>query len=188
MSDIEFVEHLSNKNIEFNSSFESEVSSISIENNKINIANSINLVLTELIDINHKNSKNLNSTEIDIFNSKVIPNISILDYLNRIIDYSDIEENTLILGLIYIDKIAKKITITKYNIHTILISCIIIAIKYYEDEIYSNSFYAQIAGIKVEELLQLELKISILLDFKFFISDIIFEQFKVALELMNNNL
>ena len=187
--EVEFEENLNNSKKEFDSSFESEISSLSIEdNNIINIVNSINLVLTELVEINNKNENNLNSNENDIFNSKSIPNISILDYLNRIIEFSNIEENTLIAGLIYINKIEKIIKITKYNIHKILFSCILIAIKIFEDHIYSNDFFAQIGGIQKEELLQLELNISILLDFKFFICEQFFEQFKETLILMNNNL
>ena len=182
---VEFEENLDKKNKEFNSSFESEISSDTIEDNNIyKLANSINLVLTELIEINKKKN-NFNSN--DIFDSKLIPNISILDYINRIIDYSKIEENTLIAGLIYIDKIAKVIKITNFNIHKILFSCILIAIKYFEDEIYSNNYFAQIGGINIEELLKLELNISTLLDFQFFISEKTFEQFKAALELMNKN-
>ena len=186
--DVEFEENLNNSKKEFDSSFESEISSLIIEDNNIfNIVNSINLVLTELVEINNKNENNLNSNENNIFNSKSIPNISILDYLNRIIEFSNIEENTLIAGLIYINKIEKIIKITKYNIHKILFSCILIAIKYFEDEIYSNNYFAQIGGINNEELLKLELNISTLLDFKFFISEKTFEQFKAALELMNKN-
>ncbi len=182
---VEFEEYLDKKNKEFNSSFESEISSETIEDNNIyKLANSINLVLTELIEINKKKN-NFNTN--DIFDSKLIPNISILDYINRIIDYSKIEENTLIAGLIYIDKIAKVIKITNFNIHKILFSCILIAIKNFEDEIYSNNYFAQIGGINNEELLKLELNISTLLDFKFFISEKTFEQFKAALELMNKN-
>ena len=182
---VEFEENLDKKNKEFNSSFESEISSETIEDNNIyKLANSINLVLTELIEINKKKN-NFNSN--DIFDSKLIPNISILDYINRIIDYSKIEENTLIAGLIYIDKIAKVIKITNFNIHKILFSCILIAIKNFEDEIYSNNYFAQIGGINNEELLKLELNISTLLDFQFFISEKTFEQFKAALELMNKN-
>ncbi len=182
---VEFEEYLDKKNKEFNSSFESEISSETIEDNNIyKLSNSINLVLTELIEINKKKN-NFNTN--DIFDSKLIPNISILDYINRIIDYSKIEENTLIAGLIYIDKIAKVIKITNFNIHKILFSCILIAIKNFEDEIYSNNYFAQIGGINNEELLKLELNISTLLDFKFFISEKTFEQFKAALELMNKN-
>ncbi len=182
---VEFEEYLDKKNKEFNSSFESEISSETIEDNNIyKLSNSINLVLSELIEINKKKN-NFNTN--DIFDSKLIPNISILDYINRIIDYSKIEENTLIAGLIYIDKIAKVIKITNFNIHKILFSCILIAIKNVEDEIYSNNYFAQIGGINNEELLKLELNISTLLDFKFFISEKTFEQFKAALELMNKN-
>ena len=106
-----FFNDFNNNEDEFNSSCENEVSSISIEEEnelKIQIAKSIISVLTELIEINQKNINQMNlNLDDDIFNSKSIPNISIYDYIIRIIEYSDVEENTLILSLIYIDIIAK---------------------------------------------------------------------------------
>ena len=172
------------KEDEFNSSCENEVSSIFIEENelKIQIVQSIISVLTELIEINQKNINQMNLTQDDdIFNSKSIPNISIYDYIIRIIEYSDVEENTLILSLIYIDIIAKIKKITKYNIHKFLITSILIALKYNEDKIYKNDYYSQIGGINNEELMQLELNFLVFIDFNIYINNNTFEQYKYAL-------
>ena len=48
------------------------------------------------------------------FNEIAIPNVLIYDYLKRIQEYSFIERNTLILSLIYIDRLCTlgQITLT----------------------------------------------------------------------------
>ena len=54
-----------------------------------------------------------------IFNSKIVPNISIETYLNRLVKYSKIEESTIIVMLIYIDKLCEinDLFLNSYNIH-----------------------------------------------------------------------
>ena len=179
------------KEDEFNSSCENEISSISIEEEnelKIQITKSIISVLTELIEKNQKNINNNNlNFDDDIFNSKSIPNISTYDYLLRIIEFSNIEENNLILSIIYIDKIARIKKITKYNIYKYLITSVLIALKYNEDEIYNNNYYSQIGGINYEEIMQLELNFLVLIDFNVYINNKTFEQYKSALQLLINN-
>ena len=179
------------KEDEFNSSCENEISSISIEEEnelKIQITKSIISVLTELIEKNQKNINNNNlNFDDDIFNSKSIPNISTYDYMLRIVEYSNLEENTLILSLIYVDKIARIKKITKYNIYKYLITSVLIALKYNEDEIYNNNYYSQIGGINYEELMQLELNFLVLIDFNVYINNKTFEQYKSALQLLINN-
>ena len=144
--------------------------------------------MTELIEKNQKNINNNNlNLDDDIFNSKSIPNISTYDYMLRIVEYSNLEENTLILSLIYIDKIARIKKITKYNIYKYLITSVLIALKYNEDEIYNNNYYSQIGGINYEELMQLELNFLVLIDFNVYINNKTFEQYKSALQLLINN-
>ena len=93
-----------------------------------------------------------------VFSGNLIPNISIKDYLLRIQNYANIEKSTLILSLIYIDRLCNqgKVTLTYYNIHRILFSAVLISIKYNEDNFYDNKYYAQIAGVKLKELKTLE--------------------------------
>jgi hypothetical protein len=53
------------------------------------------------------------------FTSKKPPAITIEAYLERILKYSHIEESTLILSLIYIDRVCdiNNIQMTNFNIH-----------------------------------------------------------------------
>ena len=50
-------------------------------------------------------SKKIKEQENSIFNSKKIPEISLINYLERIRKYSEIENNNLIISLIYIDRL-----------------------------------------------------------------------------------
>ena len=176
---------------EFNSSFESEISSTNNINDEEeeemlserikNFAKSISNIINELID---SNSKNENENKNDIFDTKGIPDISLYEYLIRIISYSNCEENTLILSLIYIDKIAKIKQLNKFNIYKIVFTSILISLKFYEDEIFTNSYYSQIAGVSEKELIIMEYDFFILLNFNLFIKEEIFNTFKKALEKM----
>ena len=146
----------------------------------------INAISRTLSTILNKNKSLKNYREIIkkqnmmCFSAHSIPNISIKDYLIRIQNYSQLEKSTLILSLILIDRMCKKsnIVLTIYNIHRILFSSVLISIKFNEDSYYDNPFYAQIAGIKPEELKFLEYKFLELNDFNVFVKDIEYEQYE----------
>jgi hypothetical protein len=68
--------------------------------------------------LNNNSSKTRNNTKC-IFSTKKPPSITIMSYLERIIKYTGIEESTLILTLIYIDRLCdmNNIQMTNLNIH-----------------------------------------------------------------------
>ena len=109
--------------------------------------------------------------------------ISPKKYIDRIAKYTEVEESTLIIALIYIDRICKNkgVKLTKNNIHRILLSAILASIKFNEDKIYSNIYYAKIAGISVKELIKLESAFLKFIDFKLFISDEIYNIYSTYL-------
>ena len=177
---------------EFNSSFES---GISIENlneeeeeeeiiseEKKQISKSISTILNELIEISKKQN---NENEKDIFDTNSIPNITLYEYIIRIISYSNCEENTLISALIYIDWIAQKKKITNLNVYKLVFTSILISLKYNEDQIYQNDYYSQIAGVSICELNKMEYEFFILVNYNLYINESIFKQYKYALQKMN---
>lgn len=119
-----------------------------------------------------------------VFSAKTIPKISIEDYLKRIQFYANMEKNTLIMSLIYIDRLCKiaNLTLTYYNIHRILFTSILLSIKYNEDCFFDNKYYAEIAGIKTKELKSLEYNFSTMISFRFFVVNEIFEKYRINLE------
>ena len=118
------------------------------------------------------------------FSSSSIPSIELKKYLERIIIYTESEESTIIIALIYIDRLSKfsGIILTPYNIHRIIFVAILIAIKYNEDNIFTFDFYSQVAGISINELRILEFEFVCLLKFKLFINKKEFEKYKVYID------
>ena len=141
--------------------------------NEFSIIQLISSAIDDIIVQNETKNTDNNSINYDsVFAHKEAPKISIEDYLNRIRKYSKLEDSTLIIALIYIDRLLKnqKIVLSIFNVHRILLTAILLAIKYNEDEIYDNSFFARIFGITTKELNKLENKFLDLIEFKLFIT------------------
>ena len=123
-----------------------------------------------------------NKTQGAIFTCTIIPNISIYDYVKRIVKYTNVEQSTLIIALIYIDRICQNnYFINEHNIHKLLFTSILIAIKYNEDDFYKNEYYAQIAGVGVKELFRMEEEFLALISFTLYINEKVFELYKKGL-------
>ena len=113
------------------------------------------------------------------FLSKSIPAISIKNFFERIVKYTKIENSTLILILVYIDRLCDKQTIllNYFNIHKIIIGAMIVAIKYNEDEYYDMNFYSKIGGVTLKEIQKLEHSILTLLNFDLFVNETLFNKY-----------
>jgi hypothetical protein len=118
------------------------------------------------------------------FSANLIPNISIEDYLLRIQTYANIEKSTLIISLIFIDKLCHTadVTLTHYNIHRILFTAVLISIKYNEDSFFDNQYYSEIAGVKIKELKLLEYTFISMVDFKFYVRNEIYQKYLAYLD------
>lgn len=144
-------------------------------------------VLNDIISENLTQSPDIESdktNQFDYFTCKKPPHISILKYLTRIVKYTRPEPSTIILALILIDSLTERqdLQLTHLNIHRIILLSVVIAIKYNEDEYYSNSFYAKVGGITLKEFNVLEYKFLYSLDFDLFIDDETFLKYKIYLE------
>ena len=89
-------------------------------------------------------------------------------------------ESTIIIILIYIDRISnlKNFRLTYKNIYKLILSAMIVAIKYNEYLFYSSSIYAKLGGLSVQELNYLEFHFLILIKFSLFIETDLFEKYK----------
>ena len=153
---------------------------------------SISDILSKILEENKKlpNIKEIISKQNKMcFSYNSIPKISIKDYLERIQEYTCLEQNTLILSLIYIDRLCEigKIILTYYNIHKILFGAILIAIKYNEDNFYDNKYYAQIAGVKISELKLMELNFIRFIDYQMYVPEEIFTNYRDYLNSLSKN-
>lgn len=183
-------------------SFESEVShtqddtyaltdNFSDSESEIDVTETVSLVnqvagtISQLVQTNNSQPLNKSRTLYQtIFHSILVPQISIQDYLDRIQQYSGIEDSTLIISLIYLDRLVQKnIIITQHNVHKLLFGSILLSIKYNEDQTYKNNYYARIAGVPMKDLAKMEYEFLLLLDFNLFVEESLFEKYKHGLQL-----
>lgn len=95
------------------------------------------------------------------YSSPRVPSIAIIDYFKRIRTYFRCTNSCFVLCLVYMDRIADRrpqAAPCRITIHRLLLSCMVLAAKYHDDEFYSNSYYAKVGGLRVSELNSLERK------------------------------
>ena len=158
----------------------SDIETIPQKDNSLQL--SISLAIEQLLSENRKQkyyASKIREQSKMIFSSNSIPKISILEYLNRIVNYTKIEDSTLITAIIYLDLVGQnEIYLTDYNIHTLLLICILIAIKMNEDSIYTNDYYAQVAGISLKKLNKIEHEFLNMNKFKLFVDKGLFDKYQ----------
>ena len=57
-----------------------------------------------------------------------------------------------------------------------------LAIKYNEDDYYSNQYYARVGGVSLNELNELEYNLLILLEFDIFVDDDVYTKYENQLK------
>ena len=185
LNNINSIEKEKNKENEENLTLSKSTTAASLINSSEN-SNLIEIISFSLLEIITKNKEKKNykekikSQKKSLFTSKKIPNISIGDYLARIKKFTNINDSTLIICLIYLDRYLKmnKIILTEFNVHRMFFSSLLLAIKYNEDYFYTNKFYSNVSGLKCSELNKLELKFSTEIKFDLFVDKNLYEKYK----------
>ena len=185
LNKINSIEKEKNKENEENLTLSKSTTAASLINSPEN-SNLIETISFSLLEIITKNKEKKNykekikSQKKSLFTSKKIPNISIGDYLTRIKKFTLINDSTLIICLIYLDRYLKmnKIILTEFNVHRMFFSSLLLAIKYNEDNFYTNKFYSNVSGLKCSELNKLELKFVTEIKFDLFVDKNLYEKYK----------
>ena len=156
---------------------------------KISIKKSINIdkiIVESLLQILSENKKSPDYfkkiTENKDLHFTLItpPTISLLEYIRRILYFVKLDISTVIIAMIYIDRICKeKVFLNEFNIHRILIISIYIAYTYNEDVIFDNNYLSLVSGMNKNEILALEEDFLDLIDFNLFVNDEEYEQYKI---------
>ncbi len=87
-----------------------------------NTLKALNKILNEIIQENSEDPSNFPIFEKQkrmLFNAKKPPAITIQAYLERIIRYTHLEESSLVVALIYIDRVCdtQDLILSEFNIH-----------------------------------------------------------------------
>ena len=141
--------------------------------------NKLELKISEILtEISSQNS-NVEYNPDDPFSTKSPPKVTLQYFFGRIKRYSKIEKSTLIIILIYADRMCTTsgIILNPHNIHRIILGCLLLAIKYNEDIYFTNEQYAKIGGVTLQEINDLESFSIDLLDYNLFISEDIYQKY-----------
>ena len=158
----------------------SKKSNIQGENLKKEVKlNELELKISEILtEISNQNS-NVEYNPDDPFSTRSPPKVTLQYFLGRIKKYSQIEQSTLIIILIYADRMCttSAIILNPHNIHRIILGCLLLAIKYNEDIYFTNEQYAKIGGVPLKELNRLEFISIEFLNFDLYISEDIYQKY-----------
>eukprot|EP00997_Jenningsia_sp_PLL12_P007352 NODE_3975_length_710_cov_218.993949_g3360_i0.p1 GENE.NODE_3975_length_710_cov_218.993949_g3360_i0~~NODE_3975_length_710_cov_218.993949_g3360_i0.p1 ORF type:complete len:188 (+),score=32.03 NODE_3975_length_710_cov_218.993949_g3360_i0:62-625(+) len=142
------------------------------------IANVLNHITNKNKEIPHSSEK------LKAFHSTKLPPIGIHEYLLRIVKYAYCSPECFVFSLIYLDRLItrnKNCHITRFNIHRLIITSMLLAAKGRDDTYYSNAYYSAIGGIGNSEVNRLEVTFLVLVDFNLFVSPETYNQYKAYL-------
>jgi hypothetical protein len=107
------------------------------------------------------------------FHSRSAPNITILEYLRRIVKYTNVEKVCLLLTLHYMDRICTRtptFSLSSLTCHRFIIASIAVSSKGFCDAFCTNAHYAKVGGITVGELNLLEREFLRMTEWKLMVS------------------
>ncbi|KAJ6603128.1 cyclin-domain-containing protein [Mycena sp. CBHHK59/15] len=122
---------------------------------------SLVLLIADMLErlIAHNDRIPLLPESLTRFHSRSAPAITVLDYLRRIVRFTNVEKSCLLITLHYIDQICARMplfTLSSLTCHRFIIASITVSSKGLCDTFCTNNLYAKVGGISVTELNILE--------------------------------
>ena len=105
--------------------------------------------------------------------------MSIENYISRVVSYTQMDDNLLIITIISMNSYIKKNKniFTLNNIYRLFLASALVNAKFTQDINYSFKFYAKVGGVSVEELQILEFSFYAGIDYDLSIKEEIFNQY-----------
>eukprot|EP00300_Choanocystis_sp_HF-7_P041842 c8627_g1_i2.p1 GENE.c8627_g1_i2~~c8627_g1_i2.p1 ORF type:complete len:212 (+),score=51.97 c8627_g1_i2:28-636(+) len=99
------------------------------------------------------------------------PPIDILDYAERLGQFSRCSVEALQTTAVLLHRLHQRypMLICRFSAHKLLAAALVVGIKFEDDNFYANSFYAECAGVCLQELNHLEFAFVSYLDFGLFV-------------------
>jgi len=108
------------------------------------------------------------------------PNISIKEYLSRIAKYALCSGECFVLSLVYVDRIIQgnpNFIVNSLNIHRLLVTSVMLAAKFFDDQYFNNAYYAKVGGVPCTEMNSLEVEFLFMTNFTLFVSTETYKQY-----------
>lgn len=132
-------------------------------------------VLDRLCDRNNRylaDNEDRHESLVTRFHALRPPTIDIKYYLQRISKYSNCSEECFVLALIFIDRLIRaneKFLVTSLNVHRLIITAVMIAAKFFDDQYFNNAYYGKVGGVACREMNLLEIEFLFMLNFNLFV-------------------
>jgi len=101
--------------------------------------------------------------------------ISMESYVQRLYEYMDCSDAVFITALVYLDRLEianRNNRLTPENVHRLFATAVLLAVKYQDDEIFDNSYYAMVFGFSnLAEANHFEATLLCFLDFRVNVSE-----------------
>ena len=88
------------------------------------------------------------------------------------------------LSLVYVDRIIQNnhtFVVNSLNVHRLLITSIMLAAKFFDDQYFNNAYYAKVGGVPCGEMNSLEIEFLFMLNFNLFGATETFQQYFIEL-------
>jgi hypothetical protein len=120
-------------------------------------------------------------TTFTVFHSTRPPTVPIKSYIERIHKYTNVSSGCLVAASCYIDRFIQAnpdIVLCGLNVHRLIITSIVISMKFLDDLYYNNAYYAKVGGLPAPEMNALELEFLFRLNFKLHVSPPEYESYE----------
>eukprot|EP00003_Mantamonas_plastica_P022120 TRINITY_DN370_c0_g1_i1.p1 TRINITY_DN370_c0_g1~~TRINITY_DN370_c0_g1_i1.p1 ORF type:complete len:409 (-),score=176.63 TRINITY_DN370_c0_g1_i1:14-1240(-) len=109
------------------------------------------------------------------FNLKCEPSetVDVRAYMDRIRRYTHASHASYYHGMVYLQRFLEstRIVLNERNAHKLLLACMIVAIKFCEDRVQLNEYYARVGGLKTSDVNHLEQLLVKYLEWRLFVSE-----------------
>ncbi|OEL32974.1 Cyclin-P4-1 [Dichanthelium oligosanthes] len=96
---------------------------------------------------------------VSAFQGLTKPAISIGGYLERIFRFASCSPSCFVVAYIYLDRFLRRrpaLAVDSFNVHRLLITSVLTAVKFVDDICYNNAYFARVGGISLVEMNYLE--------------------------------
>jgi len=109
--------------------------------------------------------------EVTYFHSRDPPDISVREYVYRIYEHADISMEVMGASMVYMGRLLQSshIPCNRLTVHRLIISAIILAVKFIEDAVIRNAFFVYIGGLSILELNRMEVEFLKKIDYRLWI-------------------
>ena len=93
-----------------------------------------------------------------VYDAKCIVGVTMLQYLERWVSHTGVQGESIIIAACLIDRLLERtgLRLSLYNMHRVVLAALVVTDKSLSDTPFSNTAYASVGGVTLQELNRLE--------------------------------